>query len=242
MSNHNLILRSLLFYFGYIASALLAGLLACCVGPFLQLNHRMKLFSLWPRFANWFLYLTCNISISIEGKENIPKDPCIIVSNHQGQWETFYFQYLFYPMVTVLKKELLYIPFWGWGMWLLKPIAINRKKVNAAFNKIKSKGAERLGSGLSILFFPEGTRNSPGNVGKYSGSAFSLAKSSSVPILPMVHNSGDCWQAHKFLKKPGIIHLKIGPTFFVEESPRAGAKKAEEWTRKNLEEIRVKSS
>ena len=242
MGSLNLTLRSLLFYLGYIFSALIAGSLACCIGPFLKLHHRMKLFSLWPRFANWLLYSTCNISISIEGKEHIPKEPCVVVSNHQGQWETFYFQYLFYPMVTVLKKELLYIPLWGWGMWLLKPIAINRKKINAAFNKIKSKGAERLGSGLSVLIFPEGTRNSPGKVSKYSGSAFSLAKSSSVCILPMVHNSGDCWPAHKFLKKPGIIYLKIGLPFFVEESPRGGARAAEEWTRKNLEEIRSKGS
>lgn len=194
---------------------------------------------MWPKFANFLLYVTCKIKLDIEGEKNIPIEPCVIVSNHQGQWETFYFQYLFHPMITVLKKELLFIPFWGWGMWLLKPIAINRKKVISAFNKIKKNGADRLDAGLSVLFFPEGTRVGPGKVGKYSGSAFSLAQNSSVYILPMVHNSGDCWPAHKFLKKPGTIYLKIGKPFFLEGSPKDGAKKVEEWTRKSLEKIRV---
>jgi len=234
-------LRSFLFYLGYIVSAILAGLLACFFGPFLKLNQRMKLFSLWPRFANWLLYSTCKISVSIEGKENIPNIPCIIISNHQGQWETFYFQYLFHPMVTVLKKELLYIPLWGWGMWFLKPIAINRKKITAALNKIKREGSKRLEAGLSILFFPEGTRNEPGNVSKYSGSAFSLAKTSSVCVLPIVHNSGDCWPAHKFLKRPGTIYLKIGQPLLIKGEPKEAARQAENWTRRCLREIRLKN-
>ena len=125
-------LRSFIFYIGYICSGFLASLLACLFGPFMSLNSRLKFFSIWPRFANWFLYVTCKIELIIEGEKNIPNEPCVIVSNHQGQWETFSMQYLFHPLCTLLKKELLYIPLWGWAMSLLKPIAINRSKPKKA--------------------------------------------------------------------------------------------------------------
>ena len=108
-------LRSFIFYIGYLGSGLLASFLACMLGPFLSLNSRLKFFSLWPRFANWFLYVTCKVKLIVEGEENIPTQPCVIVSNHQGQWETFSMQYLFHPLCTLLKRELLYIPLWGMG-------------------------------------------------------------------------------------------------------------------------------
>ena len=123
-----IVVRSIIFYVGYISSGVLASLLACIIGPFISLDNRLRLFSLWPKFANWFLHLTCNIEVEIIGKENMPKEPCVIVSNHQGQWETFSMQYLFHPLCTLLKRELLFIPLWGWAMKLLNPIAINRKK------------------------------------------------------------------------------------------------------------------
>ena len=106
-------LRSFVFYIGYIGSGILASLLACLLGPFMSLNNRLRFFSFWPRFANWFLYVTCKIRLVVEGEENIPTEPCVIVSNHQGQWETFSMQYLFHPLCTLLKRELLYIPLWG---------------------------------------------------------------------------------------------------------------------------------
>ncbi len=129
-------LRSFVFYVGYIGSGVLASLLACIFGPFLSLNNRLKFFSMWPKFANWLLYVTCKIKLDIEGEENIPIEPCVIVSNHQGQWETFSMQYLFHPLCTLLKRELLYIPLWGWAMGLLNPIAINRSKPKEAICKL----------------------------------------------------------------------------------------------------------
>ena len=231
-----LFIRSLVFYVGYILSGVIAGFIACILGPFLNLNMRLKTFSLWPRFTNWFLEITCQIKVEIEGKEYIPKDPCIVVSNHQGQWETFSFQYLFHPLCTLLKKELLYIPLWGWGLSLLKPIAIDRNKPKQALMLALSQGEERINSGMFVLFFPEGTRVKPKNVQKYARSSFELAARTKTKVLPLVHNSGDCWPAHKFLKYPGIIKLRIGAPFFVDNA-KEKAVEIEEWTRENLNEI-----
>ena len=226
-------LRSFIFYIGYLGSGLFASFLACAIGPFLSLNSRLKFFALWPRFANWFLYVTCKVKLIVEGEENIPTQPCVIVSNHQGQWETFSMQYLFHPLCTLLKRELLYIPLWGWAMSLLRPIAINRSKPKQAILQTLDEGSERLQEGLFVLLFPEGTRVEAGKVGNYARSSFELAKRNNVKVLPICHNSGDCWPAHKFIKQPGTIRLLIGETIEVEDSKKS-AEEVRAWTEKNL--------
>tara|TARA_B110000438_G_scaffold277683_1_gene300538 strand:- start:1065 stop:1772 length:708 start_codon:yes stop_codon:yes gene_type:complete len=226
-------LRSGIFYIGYLGSGVLASLVACTIGPFLPLKNRLKIFSLWPRFTNWFLSLTCGIEVIIEGRDNLPSEPCVIVSNHQGQWEAFSMQYLFYPLCTLLKRELLYIPLWGWAMRLLKPIAINRGRPREALKKALEEGGDRLDRGLFVLFFPEGTRVKAGQINKYSRSSFELALRSNVPVLPIVHNSGDCWPAHKFLKYPGKIFLTIGKPHKVVNA-KESAFEIENWTRSYL--------
>jgi len=226
-------LRSFIFYIGYLGSGLLASFLACMLGPFLSLNSRLKFFSLWPRFANWFLYVTCKVKLIVEGEENIPTQPCVIVSNHQGQWETFSMQYLFHPLCTLLKRELLYIPFWGWAMSLLRPIAINRRKPKQAILQTLDEGSKRLQEGLFVLLFPEGTRVEARKVGNYARSSFELAKRNNVKVLPVCHNSGDCWPAHKFIKQPGTIKLFIGKPIEVVDSKKS-AEVVRAWTKKNL--------
>ena len=227
------ILRSTIFYFGYLGSGFLASILACLIGPFIGLEKRLKLFALWPKFTNWYLHLTCGIKVNVIGQENLPNSPCVIVSNHQGQWETFSMQYLFHPVCTLLKKELLYIPLWGWAMKMLHPIAINRGKPKEAIVQTLEEGSERLKRGLYVLLFPEGTRVKAGRVGKYARSGFELAKRNNVKILPLCHNSGDCWPAHKFIKKPGTINLYIGEPFFVEDS-KESAEEVQQWVERNL--------
>ena len=226
-------LRSFVFYIGYLSSGVLASIVACLVGPFIGLNQRLKLFSLWPKFANWFLHATCNIKVEIIGEENLPKEPCVVVSNHQGQWETFSMQYLFHPLSTLLKRELLFIPLWGWAMSMLNPIAINRAKPKEAILQTLKEGSDRLSKGMYVLLFPEGTRVKAGRVGKYARSSFELAKRNQVKVLPLCHNSGDCWPAHRFIKKPGIITLNIGKPFYVEDSKRS-AEDVRAWVEKNL--------
>jgi len=227
------ILRSTIFYFGYLGSGFVASIMACLIGPFIGLDKRLKLFALWPKFTNWYLHLTCGIKVNVIGQENLPSSPCVIVSNHQGQWETFSMQYLFHPVCTLLKKELLYIPLWGWAMKMLHPIAINRGKPKEAIVQTLEEGSERLKKGLYVLLFPEGTRVKAGRVGKYARSGFELAKRNNVKILPLCHNSGDCWPAHKFIKKTGTINLYIGEPFFVEDSKKS-AKEVQQWVERKL--------
>ena len=216
-----------------MSSGVLASLVACLIGPFISRDNRLKLFSLWPKFSNWFLHMTCNIKVEVVGKENIPTAPCVIVSNHQGQWETFYMQYLFHPLCTLLKRELLYIPFWGWAMKMLNPIAINRNKPKEAILQTLEAGSNRLEKGMFVLLFPEGTRVEAGRVGKYARSSFELAKRNRVKVLPLCHNSGNCWPAHRFLKVPGTITLIIGEPFYVEDS-KESADLVMKWTENNL--------
>ena len=227
------ILRSTIFYFGYLGSGFLASIMACLIGPFIGLEKRLKLFALWPKFTNWYLHLTCGIKVNVIGQENLPSSPCVIVSNHQGQWETFSMQYLFHPVCTLFKKELLYIPLWGWAMKMLHPIAINRGKPKEAIVQTLEEGSERLERGLYVLLFPEGTRVKAGRVGKYARSGFELAKRNNVKILPLCHNSGDCWPAHKFIKKSGTINLYIGEPFFVEDS-KESAEEVQQWVERKL--------
>ena len=228
-----IVIRSTIFYLGYLSSGIIASLLACVIGPFLGLEDRLKLFSQWPKFANWFLHISCGIKVEVIGKENLPTEPCVIVSNHQGQWETYSMQYLFHPMCTLLKKELLYIPLWGWAMKMLNPIAINRNKPKEAILQTLEEGSDRLKKGMYVLLFPEGTRVKAGRVGKYARSSFELAKRNGVMVLPLCHNSGDCWPAHKFIKKPGKITLIIGEPFYVEDSKQS-ASDVKEWVEKKL--------
>ena len=228
-----IVIRSTIFYLGYLSSGIIASLLACVIGPFLGLENRLKLFSQWPKFANWFLHISCGIKVQVIGKENLPTAPCVIVSNHQGQWETYSMQYLFHPMCTLLKKELLYIPLWGWAMKMLNPIAINRSKPKEAILQTLEEGSNRLKNGMYVLLFPEGTRVKAGRVGKYARSSFELAKRNGVMVLPLCHNSGDCWPAHKFIKKPGKIKLIIGEPFYVEDSKQS-ASDVRKWVEKKL--------
>ena len=169
-------LRSLSFYILYLLSGLLAGLAGCLIGPFLNISNRIKFLSAWPRFANWALYKSCKIEVVIEGSENIPNAPFVIASNHQGQWETFFYQYFFFPMTTLLKRELLFIPVWGWALALLRPIAINRGNPTVALKTALREGEKRIKKGFSVLNFPEGTRKDPGEIGRYARSGFELAK------------------------------------------------------------------
>ena len=228
-----IVIRSTIFYLGYLSSGIIASFLACVIGPFLRLEDRLKLFSQWPKFANWFLHISCGIKVEVIGKENLPTEPCVIVSNHQGQWETYSMQYLFHPMCTLLKKELLYIPLWGWAMKMLNPIAINRNKPKEAILQTLEEGSDRLKKGMYVLLFPEGTRVKAGRVGKYARSSFELAKRNGVMVLPLCHNSGDCWPAHKFIKRPGKITLTIGEPFYVEDSKQS-ASDVKEWVEKKL--------
>ncbi|MBK1650827.1 lysophospholipid acyltransferase family protein [Halorhodospira halochloris] len=153
----------------------------------------------------------CGIRVSVRGKENIPQQPCVVMSKHQSAWETLALAKYFHPTTWVLKRSLLRIPFFGWGLSLLRPIAIDRGATSNARQQVLEQGIERLNSGLWVLIFPEGTRVSPGEKARYQGGGVQLAIKSERPIVPVAHNAGKHWPRRSFLRYPGTIDVVIGP-------------------------------
>ena len=143
------------------------------------------------------------------------------MSNHTSAWETVAQFVIFPPQVWVLKRELLWIPFVGWGLKLLRPIAINRGEGHRAVNQVIEQGKERLADGLWVIIFPEGTRVVAGETRKFGVSGALLAIASEKMVVPLSHNAGAFWPRRGFVKKPGIIRVIIGePIRAAGKSPR----------------------
>ena len=204
-----LLLRSLLFFIGQAITApifTLIALLAMPLNPIL----RNDLISGWARSMLWWLRVTCNIRHEITGLENIGNSPTIVLSKHQSAWETLAFQAIFPTQVYVLKRELLWIPIFGWGLAMSSPIAIDRSAGREALKKLVAKGKTRLDQGFWVVIFPEGTRIAPGERSKYHIGGAWLATHTKTPVLPVAHNAGVYWAKNTFIKKPGVIKMHIG--------------------------------
>jgi 1-acyl-sn-glycerol-3-phosphate acyltransferase len=158
----------------------------------------------------WLLRVVCDIRIEVRGRENIPSEPCVVLCKHQSAWETFALQTVFPPQVWVLKRELLLLPFFGWGLALTSPIAINRSKGKEAIKQLLEQGKQRLAAGFCVVIFPEGTRMPYGARGKYKIGGALLAESSGALAVPVAHNAGRYWSRNAFLKYPGTITMSIG--------------------------------
>lgn len=204
-------LRSLLFSLGYALLTLVISVLVITVFWALPPRRRFYLYGLWCRMVIAWARISCGIRFRLEGQvPDTEHTPVVIVANHQSTWETIFLYSLLEPVVPILKKELLDIPFWGWALRLQKPIAIDRSKPREATRSLLTQGRERLRSGLSVLVFPEGTRAAPGTIGRFSRSGAQLAASTGAPLVPVVHNAGDCWPPGAWVKKPGVIRVIIG--------------------------------
>jgi 1-acyl-sn-glycerol-3-phosphate acyltransferase len=158
----------------------------------------------------WLLRVICGIRMEVRGAENIPKEPCIVMCKHQSAWETFALQLVFPDQVWVLKRELLWLPFFGWGLALTSPIAIDRSKGKQAMKQLLEQGKNRLEHGFCVVIFPEGTRMPYGVRGKYKIGGAMLGESSGAPVVPVAHNAGKFWGRNSFLKHPGTIVMSIG--------------------------------
>ncbi|MEJ2754481.1 MAG: lysophospholipid acyltransferase family protein, partial [Gammaproteobacteria bacterium] len=180
------------------------------VCPFLPFEHRFFLITRWSSFMIHWAKWCCGISFTIEGSENIPDKPVVVVAKHQSTWETFLFQSMFAPTATVLKQELIKVPFFGWALRLLDPIIIDRSQRKKALQQIQDQGAKQLSKNRWIIIYPEGTRIPVGTHSRLAQGAFILAKSAGVPVLPIVHNAGEYWNPKKLLKYPGNITVRIG--------------------------------
>jgi 1-acyl-sn-glycerol-3-phosphate acyltransferase len=205
-----LMLRSLIFTIGQWLYTPVFCILALFTFPFSRIR-RNQIISWWARSMLWWLQLTCNIRYEIKGIENIPASPCIILAKHQSAWETLAFQLIFPPQVYVMKRELLWIPFFGWGLAMTSPIAIKRSAGREALKQLVALGKKRLASGLWVVVFPEGTRIAPGQQSKFHIGGAWLASASKATVVPVAHNAGLHWAKNTMLKRPGLITVSIGP-------------------------------
>jgi 1-acyl-sn-glycerol-3-phosphate acyltransferase len=202
-------LRSAFFMLGLLLVTPIYAVLALMTFPLPPLI-RYRLISGWSYLMLWWLRVTCSIRYRLIGAENIPSTPSIILAKHQSAWETLAFQQIFPPQVWVLKRELLRIPFFGWGLAMTSPIAIDRGAGREALKQLVAQGKDRLGQGFWVVIFPEGTRVAPGKKSKYHIGGAWLASYTETDVVPVAHNAGEFWGKNSFVKKPGTITVSIG--------------------------------
>ncbi|HSH41107.1 MAG TPA: lysophospholipid acyltransferase family protein [Arenicellales bacterium] len=230
-------IRSLIFFAGMLASAIIFSPIALAAA-FLPPITRSNTIGIWARMMVAWLRYSCGLSHRVEGLENLPAQPCVILSKHQSAWETIAFQDIFPPQAWVLKRELLWIPFFGWGLAATRPIAIDRKAGVRALDAVVRQGLERLRGGRYVVVFPEGTRMPPGERGRYNPGGAMLAVKAGVPVVPVAHNSGSFWSKRGLLKKPGVIQVRVGPPIDTSgKRPKQVNAEAEEWIEAQMPEL-----
>jgi len=202
-------LRSLAFLIAQIIFTPPYAIIALATFPLPRLA-RYRVISGWARAMIWLAKKVLGIQYRVIGAENLPRTPAVILSKHQSAWETLAFQVIFPPQVWVLKRELLWIPFFGWGLALTSPIAIDRGSGGRALRRMAELGRERLAQGFWIAIFPEGTRVQPGKKGRYHPGGAWLAVNCGAPVVPVAHNAGLLWGRGAFLKRSGTITVEIG--------------------------------
>ena len=230
------------FFAGLVISTVVFALLAPLTAP-LPYRARYRFITRWSRLNLWWLGVSCGLRFIVEGARHLPREPSVVLCRHESMWETLALQTLFAPQTWLLKKSLLRVPFFGWGLALLRPIAIDRGSGREAIRMLVREGARALDDGAWVVVFPEGTRLAPGERrGFHRGGAF-LAARTGRAIVPVAHNSGDFWRRRRFIKRTGTIRLVIGPPI-----PPGGAsptelnRRAEEWVHTQVAAIRGRAA
>lgn len=239
MHRINLFLRSLIFLIWMLVVTMLFAPTCFISAPF-PYRARYWWTSRWNVIILWGARHICGIRHQVKGMENLPKGPSIVLSKHQSAWETIFFVLgLGHPLVYVFKKELLYVPFFGWGIALLRMIPIDRSKGKDAFAQVVEVGKKRLAhDDVWVIMFPEGTRTKVGTQGKYKLGGARFAVETGAQIVPIAVNSGECWPKNSFLKYPGTITVSIGKTIQPEgRNPVDLMQEVENWIESEMRVI-----
>jgi len=217
------------------------GVMYCLITPFLNFRGRFWMAGVMTHVCFFGLKWLCGLTYVVEGRENLPAaGNHVIFMKHSSTWETYAIMILFPPLVWVMKREIYWIPFVGWGCMLARCIAIDRKAGHSAVNQVLLQGKDRMERfGAWVLVFPEGTRMAAGETRKYGSSGTLLAAQQGCRIVPVAHNAGFFWPRRGLLKKRGVIRVIIGPP--VEAAGRDTREVNEEvqaWIERNVEAVR----
>ena len=220
------------------------GLMYCLITPFLGFRGRFWMAGVMTHVCFFALKWLCGLTYVVEGRENLPAGSHVIFMKHSSTWETYAIMILFPPLVWVMKREILWIPFVGWGCMLARCIAIDRKAGHSAVNQVLVQGKDRMERfGAWVLVFPEGTRMAPGETRKYGSSGTLLAAQQNCKIVPVAHNAGFFWPRRGLLKKRGVIRVIIGPPVEAAgRDPREVNEEVQAWIEGNVEAVRPQAA
>lgn len=204
----------------------------------LPFRSRYYLISRWVAFQIWLLGVLCGVRHEVHGRDHLPPGPAIVMAKHQSTWETFALPLIFPPQTWVIKRELMWVPLFGWALALLKPIAIDRSSTRAAIRQVIDQGRKRLEAGIWVTVFPEGTRVAPGYRRRWGSGGAVLAAHSGYPVVPVAHNAGHYWRRRGFIKRPGTIQVVIGPAIDTRDrSADEILRRAEGWVTRTMEQL-----
>lgn len=210
-------LRSMLFVLWLAVTVIPWGTAVVLVSPFLSSTRLYWMCAGWLKVAVHGARWICGVRWRITGMQHVPtaadsRAAVLLAAKHQSTWETFAFPALMpHPLAYVFKRELLYVPFFGWAMSRLDMVHIDRSRRTEAWNKVLAQGKRLAGQGVWVIMFPEGTRIERGQVGDYKSGASRLAAAAGIPIVPIAVNSAKCWPRKSWLLRPGVIDVSIGP-------------------------------
>ena len=193
----------------------------------------------WARFSLWAGRVFCGLDVTTEGEENIPDEPSVFLIKHTTAMEVYWQIAALPPSTWVLKRELLWLPVFGWALGIvMKSIAIDRKAGGPAVKQVIEQGRQRIAAGMSVCIFPEGTRMPPGETRRYGVSGAALAKEVGCKIVPVAHNAGDFWPKRGLRKFPGKVRFCIGPPISPEgRSAKETNLVAQDWVESKMGEI-----
>lgn len=226
-----LFLRSLAYLLWLIVTVVPYAVVVLLVSIFIRGERLYWLCVGWTRLAVWGGRWICGIRWRVQGWERLPQGPAILLPKHQSAWETLAFPSLMpRPLSFVFKRELLWVPFFGWALGRLDMVHIDRSKRVEAWAKVAEQGRRYMDQGTWVIMFPEGTRTPRGSQGVYKTGGTRLAVATGVPVVPIAVTSARCWPRNAFIKRPGLVEISIGaPIASTGRDPEALMREVEQW-------------
>lgn len=234
-----LVLRSTVFWILSILNTLVMCF-PVLIGRLFSYDFATKMSRIWLKVNLWSLRLCCNINWELEGEENIPDHPVLMLSKHQSTWETYFLPTVLPKSVYVAKKSLSYIPIFGWAIMVLNFILIDRSSGRSAIIQMIEQAKERFAEGDSVIVFPEGTRMPVGAEPSYRIGGGKIAESTGVDVVPVALNAGEFWPRLGYIKWPGVITVSIGPVIKTEgKKAEQIIQEAQDWIENRMAQITV---